>query len=136
MKRPSVLILCLAFLLRPAPFFGPGAEPGGARAQGNPNGRSVTVAYFYKVKWGYQDEFLELFRRNHYPVLEAQVKGGRLLRVEAYTPRFHGDGRSDPQPEEDGSGHCNDCYRLSARRRTRAPRTGSATRLNKMLAQK
>ena len=95
MKRPSVFILCLAFLLRPAPFFGPGAEPGDALAQGNPNGRSVTVAYFYKVKWGYQDEFLELFRKNHYPVLEAQVKGGRLLRVEAYTPRFHGDGRSD-----------------------------------------
>ena len=95
MKRPSVFILSLAFLLRPVPFFCPGAEPGTALAQGNPNGRSVTVAYFYKVKWGYQDEFLELFRKNHYPVLEAMVKGGRLLRVEAYTPRFHGDGRSD-----------------------------------------
>jgi hypothetical protein len=55
----------------------------------------VTVHYFYKVKWGYQDEFLELFKRNHYPLLEAQVKSGRLVRVEAYTPRFHGEGRSD-----------------------------------------
>src|SRR5687767_2565326 len=55
----------------------------------------VTVAYYYKVKWGYQDEFLELFKRNHYPLLEAQVKSGRLVRVEAFTPRFHGDGRSD-----------------------------------------
>src|ERR1041384_5717337 len=95
MKRPSVFILCLAFLLQPALFFGPGAKPGDALAQGNPNGRSVTVAFFYKVKWGHQDEFLELFRKNHYPVLEAQVKGGRLLRVKAYTPRFHSDGRSD-----------------------------------------
>jgi len=55
----------------------------------------VSVAYFYKTKWGCQDEFLELFKRNHYPLLEAQVKSGRLLRVEAYVPRFHGDGRSD-----------------------------------------
>jgi hypothetical protein len=55
----------------------------------------VTVAYYYKVKWGYQDEFLELFKRNHFPLLEAQVKSGRMVRVEAFTPRFHGDGRSD-----------------------------------------
>ena len=55
----------------------------------------ITVAYYYRVKWGYQDEFLELFKRNHYPLLEAQVKSGRLVRVEAFTPRFHGDGRSD-----------------------------------------
>jgi hypothetical protein len=55
----------------------------------------VTVAYYYKVKWGYQDEFVRLFMKNHYPVLEAQVKSGRLLKLEIYTPRFHGDGRSD-----------------------------------------
>ena len=55
----------------------------------------VSVAYFYKTKWGCQDEFVELFKRNHYPLLEAQIKSGRLLRVEIYVPRFHGDGRSD-----------------------------------------
>ena len=55
----------------------------------------VSVAYFYKTKWGCQDEFLELFKRNHYPLLEAQIKSGRLLKVETYVPRFHGDGRSD-----------------------------------------
>ena len=55
----------------------------------------ISVAYFYTIKWGFQDEFLELFRKNHYPLLEAQVKSGRLLKVEAYTPRYHGDGRAD-----------------------------------------
>jgi hypothetical protein len=54
----------------------------------------VTVEYYYKVQWGYQDEFLELFRKNHYPVLTAQVRSGRLLKFQAYEPRFHGDGRS------------------------------------------
>ncbi len=55
----------------------------------------MSVAYFYKTRWGCQGEFIELFRRNHYPLLEAQVKSGRLLRIELYEPRFHGDGRSD-----------------------------------------
>ncbi len=55
----------------------------------------VTVAYFYKVKWGYQDEFVELFNKNHYPVLQAQVEAGKLLDVKTYAPRFHGEGRSD-----------------------------------------
>lgn len=55
---------------------------------------AVTVAYFYKVKWGYMDEFIQLFEKNHYPVLKAQL-GSRLIDVKAYTPRFHGDGRSD-----------------------------------------
>lgn len=56
---------------------------------------AVTVAYFYRVKWGYQNEFLELYKKNHYPLLKAQVESGRLLEVQAFTPRFHGDGRAD-----------------------------------------
>jgi hypothetical protein len=59
------------------------------------NGSAVQVAYFYRVRWGHQDEFLELFERNHYPVLRAQVESGRLLDVRTYVPRFHGDGRAD-----------------------------------------
>lgn len=55
----------------------------------------VTVAYFYKVKWGHQEEFLELYKKNHYPVMEAMVKSGRLLEVKTFVPSFHGDGRSD-----------------------------------------
>jgi len=66
-----------------------------AAAQSGGPSRTVTVAYYYKVKWGYQDEFLALFKKNHYPLLEAQIKSGRLVAAEAFTPRFHGDGRSD-----------------------------------------
>jgi hypothetical protein len=63
-----------------------------ARAQSQSGER--TVWYFYRVKWGHQDEFLDLFRKNHYPVLKAQL-GDRLVRVKAYVPQFHGDGRAD-----------------------------------------
>ena len=57
--------------------------------------KSVTVQYFYKIRWGFQDEFVELFERNHWPLLRAQMESGRFLDVRAYTPRFHGDGRQD-----------------------------------------
>lgn len=55
----------------------------------------VTVLYFYKTRWGAHDEFVELFERNHLPILNAQVEDGRLLEVRRYVPRFHGDGRAD-----------------------------------------
>jgi hypothetical protein len=53
-----------------------------------------TVWYFYTVKWGKQDEFLDLFQKNHYPVLKAQL-GSRLTAVKTYVPSYHGDGRAD-----------------------------------------
>lgn len=55
----------------------------------------VQVAYFYRVKWGHVDEWLELFERNHWPLLRAQRAAGRYTDVRAYVPRFHGDGRGD-----------------------------------------
>lgn len=58
-------------------------------------GRSVTVQYFYRVRWGFHDEWLELFRRNHWPLLREGVRSGRMLDVRLHAPRFHGDGRAD-----------------------------------------
>lgn len=55
----------------------------------------VTIAYFYRVRWGHHEEFVDLFRRNHYPILAEQLKSGRFTDVRAYLPRFHGDGRAD-----------------------------------------
>jgi len=64
-------------------------------AAGGQEGLPVTVLYFYKTRWGAHDQFVELFERNHLPVLEAQLEAGRLLEVRRYVPRFHGDGRAD-----------------------------------------
>ena len=55
----------------------------------------VRTWYFYTVKWGFQDEFLDLFQRNHYPVLKARMEAGHYASVRTYTPRYHGDGRAD-----------------------------------------
>ena len=54
-----------------------------------------TVWYFYKVKWGHQDEFLDLFKKNHLPVLSAQKDAGRMTAVRTFVPTYHGDGRAD-----------------------------------------
>ena len=59
-------------------------------------GRAERAAvYFYRVKWGFQEEFVDLFQKNHYPVLKAQIKTGRILTVRTFVPAFHGDGRAD-----------------------------------------
>jgi hypothetical protein len=47
------------------------------------------VEYYYKVRWGYVDEFLHLFRKNHFPVLAKQMEDGRILKVTAVKPRYH-----------------------------------------------
>lgn len=66
-----------------------------ARAQTEPSSsRERKVWYFYRVDWGHQDEFLELYRKNHYPILKAQL-GHRITDVKAYVPTYHGDGRAD-----------------------------------------
>ena len=57
--------------------------------------RGVTVLYFYKTKWGHHDEFVELFERNHWPLLREGVNAGHFVDVRRYVARFHGDGRAD-----------------------------------------
>jgi hypothetical protein len=54
-----------------------------------------TVWYFYRVKWGFQDEFQALFTRNHLPVLREEMKTGRIVSVKTFVPSYHGDGRAD-----------------------------------------
>jgi hypothetical protein len=68
-----------------------------ASAQAAPGEAPFTVDYYYQARWGQADEFLRLFKKNHYPVLKKQVESGRLLSVGAVRPRYHAteDGRWD-----------------------------------------
>jgi hypothetical protein len=75
-----------------APSVLPRAEAQGSAQQ---NVTETTTWYFYKVKWGFQDEFLDLFQRNHYPVLKALKDAGQYSAIRTYLPRYHGDGRAD-----------------------------------------
>ena len=70
-----------------------------ALAQSGPARKETpfTVEYYYKARWGFADEFLRLFQKNHYPVLKKQMELGRILRVTGSKPRYHAteDGRWD-----------------------------------------
>lgn len=62
-----------------------------------PSDKPFVVEYYYKAKWGSADEFLRLFKKNHYPLLKKQVEMRRMLKVWMDTPRYHAteDGRWD-----------------------------------------
>ncbi len=55
----------------------------------------VEIAYYYKIRWGCEREFRDLFFKNHLPLLRAQQKTGRFLDIKMYEPKFHGEGRAD-----------------------------------------
>jgi hypothetical protein len=72
-----------------------------AFAQGAPPQTSADqpyiMEYYYKVQWGNQQEFLDLFLKNHYPMLLKTAESGRILSVKIEQPANHGteDGRWD-----------------------------------------
>lgn len=68
-----------------------------AQAPQKSQDQPFAVEYYYKAKWGFADEFIRLFKKNHYPVLKKQVDTGRILQVTAVRPRYHSteDGRWD-----------------------------------------
>ena len=74
-----------------------GVPPQSPTAPESSSDKPFVVEYSYKVKWGHADEFITLFRKNHYPLLKKQVEMGRMLKVSAAAPRYHTteDGRWD-----------------------------------------
>ena len=60
----------------------------GAPPQGSAN-EPYTMEYYYKVQWGRQQEFLQLFLKNHYPLLKKGVDSGRMVSVKIETPANH-----------------------------------------------
>ena len=66
-------------------------------AQQSASEKPFVVEYYYKAKWGHAEEFIALFKKNHYPVLKKEIELGRILKVFAQVPRYHTteDGRWD-----------------------------------------
>jgi hypothetical protein len=98
MKTPNRLVLSIVVLL--ASFVA--ADLTLAAAQQNSSAainseKPFVAEYYYKAKWGYADEFIALFKKNHYPLLKKQMELGRILKVTATSPRYHAteDGRWD-----------------------------------------
>ena len=88
MLIPRRILAALLFVALAAPF--------AARAQSSAD-KPFAIEYYYKTKWGHADEFLKLFKKNHYPLLKREVEMGRMLKVWMDQPRYHTteDGRWD-----------------------------------------
>lgn len=50
---------------------------------------TFTIEGYYKVKWGYAEEFMQLYKKNHYPLLKKALEKGDLLKITAEKPRHH-----------------------------------------------
>ena len=53
------------------------------------NNDYFTVENYYKVKWGYAEEFIELWKANHYPLLKKEKEKGDIINVIAEKPKLH-----------------------------------------------
>ena len=62
-------------------------------AQGAPPqssaGEPYTIEYYYKCQWGHQQEFLDLFLKNHYPLLKKIQSTGRIVSLKIESPAYH-----------------------------------------------
>src|SRR5437879_13414560 len=80
MKHAATALLLAALI---QPLLAQGAPPQVAADQ------PYTMEYYYKVHWGHQQEFLQLFLKNHYPLLKKGVESGRMVSVKIETPANH-----------------------------------------------
>ena len=85
------IVLALLLTITARTILAQGAPPQGGADQ------PYTMEYYYKVQWGHQQEFLQLFLKNHYPLLKKNMESGRIVSVRIETPANHmtEDGRWD-----------------------------------------
>ena len=94
MRWTGIAVLLVAAILV-AGHYRARAAQSAAASEGN--APPFVIEYYYKAKWGHADEFLALFKKNHYPLLKKEVEMGRMLKVSMAVPRYHTteDGRWD-----------------------------------------
>jgi len=80
--KKMLLLALLPAVLSPA-LIAQGAPPQGGANQ------PYVMEYYYKIQWGHQQEFLDLFLKNHYPLLKKNVESGRMISVKIETPANH-----------------------------------------------
>ncbi len=48
-----------------------------------------TMENYYKLKWGHAEEFINLWKKNHYPLLKKTKENGDIISVRAEKPLLH-----------------------------------------------
>ncbi len=62
---------------------------GFSQSNSEPSKDYFTIENYYKVKWGHADEFISLWKANHYPLLKKAMEKGDIISVKASKPRYH-----------------------------------------------
>lgn len=76
--RKPVLILLFVFTI------------GSLAAQNtNPDHDHITIESYYKMKWGYAQEFINLWIANHYPLQKKAMEKGDIISIIAEKPKEH-----------------------------------------------
>jgi hypothetical protein len=79
-KRLPIAFLFVIFFI---------SSPGYSQQNITSSGENFTVEGYYKVKWGYADEFISLWKANHYPLLKKAIEKGDIISVTASKPILH-----------------------------------------------
>jgi hypothetical protein len=86
----SVCTLAVLAMIISIGFWGrPSASGQGLASSGESKAREFVVESYYQAKWGYAEEFLRLYKKNHLPILKKLRDEGRILRIDAAKPRYH-----------------------------------------------
>ncbi|MFX8743352.1 hypothetical protein ABTM45_19350, partial [Acinetobacter baumannii] len=46
-----------------------------------PTDETFVIENYYKAKWGYAEEFLALYKKNHYPLLKKAQEKGDIISI-------------------------------------------------------
>jgi hypothetical protein len=79
----KTVFITLSLLFSALPLLGQGSPAQAAADQ------PYSMEFYYKTQWGHQQEFLQLFLKNHYPLLKKLIENGRVISVKIETPANH-----------------------------------------------
>lgn len=79
-KKLPIILLFLIFFI---------SSTGYSQQNTTSKAEYFTIEGYYKVKWGYADEFIGLWKANHYPLLMKAIEKGDIISVTASKPIFH-----------------------------------------------
>ncbi len=80
-RAKKVLTLAIVFL---SASFSLLAQPNATKTKDY-----FTIESYYRVKWGYGAEFINLWKQNHYPLLKKALENGDVISITASEPKFH-----------------------------------------------
>lgn len=84
LMRKSVTLACVTVMLIALV-----AQHSKAAESGQEDTEHFTYEFYYKIKWGYFEEWMELYKKNHYPILKRLQEMGHIVQMEVAFPIDH-----------------------------------------------